>query len=421
MESEQNVEALPPVPSPVEVGGSYPTSELPAPLLDDCNPQPDIMMSDPGESAYPPGARPVRPYGGGHPWDWPWGCGGSPFRTGPGCCDTWRVGGRWDVSVDGMVLRREGTDLQQIWNETDAGQGIPELFEQFDYAPGGRVSFIGRYPHVGYRVQGAYEGVEKWDAVITYPKQDVDIIGIVPDPASPGDTLEVPIPATQQRRVNYTSNLHSGEINIIKCEDNAFQPYCGVRYIRFADELRIIDDQQATDPLTVLLPPPNQVLTTDMTNLFDLQNNLMGFQIGVRNDYWQMTRRIGIEAFVNGGLYYNKVKYTNLMNVTQVQRAGAVVPVDTTNTNDFPGFTTVASSTNMDTSDLSEIAYSWEANISAVCRINKCWAMRAGYQVLWINGLRLADEAFLDPDIFLDNETHSLLFQGWHAGIECRR
>ena len=29
--------------------------------------------------------------------------------------------------------------------------------------------------------------------------------------------------------------------------------------------------------------------------------------------------------------------------------------------------------------------------------------MRAGYQVLWINGLRLAEDAFLDPDNFLDN------------------
>ena len=33
----------------------------------------------------------------------------------------------------------------------------------------------------------------------------------------------------------------------------------------------------------------------------------------------------------------------------------------------------------------------------------------------------LADDAFLDPDNFLDNESRSMLFHGWHAGIECRR
>ena len=26
--------------------------------------------------------------------DWGWGCGGSPHRTGPGPCDTWKVGPR---------------------------------------------------------------------------------------------------------------------------------------------------------------------------------------------------------------------------------------------------------------------------------------------------------------------------------------
>jgi hypothetical protein len=319
-------------------------------------------------------------------------------------CDTWRVGCRWHVQVDGMVMHREDTDLGAIWNETDNGQGIPALFEQFDYAPGGRVSFIGYYPKcAGYAVHTGFEGIEKWEAGIIYPK-------FFPDPVDEPDL-------TEQRRINYTSNLYSGELNILKCHTTPWRPFCGVRYIKFDDELRIFDDQEAPGPLAVMAPPPDEVLTTDMTNLFDLENNLMGFQIGLRHDWWQVTRRFGVEGFMNGGVYYNKVKYTNLMNVTTTQRIGD----DLSTTDEFEGQTTIASATNLDTSDLSEIAYSWEASLSGVFRINKCWQMRAGYQVLWINGLRLADQALLDPDNFTGNGTSDLLFHGWHAGIECRR
>jgi hypothetical protein len=72
---------------------------------------------------------------------------------------------------------------------------------------------------------------------------------------------------------------------------------------------------------------------------------------------------------------------------------------------------------NNDSRDYAEISYEAEASLTAVCRLNKCWAMRAGYEVLWINHLHLADQAYLgDPGA--DND---LLFQGWHAGLECRR
>jgi hypothetical protein len=411
-------------------------NEVGAPLLDDGSTYDQRMpLGDTLGENYEPQRRGVRPYGGGHPWDWPWGCGGSPYRTGPGMCDNWRVGCRWHVAVDGMVMHREDANLGAIWNATDAGQQIPDLFEQFDYAPGGRVSFIGYYPRcAGYAVHAGFEGIEKWEAAIIYPK-DEDAITI-PDPDGTGPLG--PISVSEQRRINYTSNLYSGELNILKCHTNSWRPFCGVRYIKFDDELRIFDDQEALGPLDVLpmvspdgVLDPAQVLTTDMTNLFDLENNLMGFQIGLRHDWWQLTRRFGIEGFMNGGVYYNKVKYTNLMNVTTTQRIGSTAPASivnttipltsVTNTTGIPGTSEVVSATNMDTSDLSEIAYSWEASLSGVFRINKCWQMRAGYQVLWINGLRLADQGLLNPDDFTGNSTSDLLFHGWHAGIECRR
>jgi len=415
-------ETIPPVPGqPPGPGSRMPDGDA-APLLDDTNDHEPVIGDETG-GYYEGGVRRgVRPYGGGHPYDW-WGCGGSPFRNGPGMCDTYRVGPIWNFWIDGMVMRRPGTDLQQIWNETDGSesngsqgppQGIPELFEQFDWAPGGRLNIVGKHPKwAGYQVHAAMEGIEKWEAVIVYPKQSP-----IPDPLAP---IPDPLVSSQQRRVHYTSNLYSGELNILRCCDPVWQPFCGVRYIKFDDQLNIVDNQDAQGPLVELDPPPMEVLTTDMTNIFDLENNLMGFQIGLRHDFWRPNSRFAIEGFVNGGVYYNKIKYTNYMNTTTTQRLGNVIPVNNTEATNFNSVTNTVSTTNLDSSDLSEIAYSYEASISGVCRLNKCWAMRAGYQVLWINGLRLADRAFLDPDTFLGNGTDSLLFQGWHAGIECRR
>ena len=52
-----------------------------------------------------------------------------------------------------------------------------------------------------------------------------------------------------------------------------------------------------------------------------------------------------------------------------------------------------------------------------MCRLNRCWACRGGYQVLWIDGVHLGRDAYLNTGI----DDRSLIFHGWHAGIECRR
>lgn len=434
--------AIPPVPGSAYVDTGARSSTDAAPLLDDADYDPLIgeQLGDCADG----GRRGVEPYGGGHKSDW-WGCGGSPYRTGPGACDNYRVGPIWNVNVDGMVMKREGTNLAQIWNETDGGfddgswnpaegpqQGIPELFEQFDWSAGGRIEVLGKHPKcAGYQILAAGEGIEKWEATIIYPKQTLlEINSTNPqfgdannavNPPGITNTDAIVYQVTSQRRVHYTSNLYAGELDIIHCQNPLLQPYCGVRYFRFNDQLRIEDDQNGLGPIDLLDPPPIEVLTTDMSNIYDLQNDLFGFQLGLRHDLWRPNTRFAIEAFVNGGVYYNKIKYANYMSTTTVQQLGDVTPVNNVEANNFSGTTNVVSNSNLASANLAEIAYHYEASISGVCRLNKCWAMRAGYQVLMINGLRLADESFLDPDIFLDNGTHSLLFQGWHAGIECRR
>jgi hypothetical protein len=139
----------------------------------------------------------------------------------------------------------------------------------------------------------------------------------------------------------------------------------------------------------------------------------MGFQVGLLHDTMQLNNRLAIEGFVNGGVYYNKIKYSNVMVVKTTQ----VVADDTATTAFNEARTDDSTIVNNDARDLDEISYEAEASVTGVCRLNKCWALRAGYQVLWINHLHLADAAYLG-DV---EGSQELLFHGWHAGLECRR
>lgn len=350
------------------------------------------------------------PYLGGSACDWAWGCGGSPYRNGPGACDDWKVGPIWDIAVDGMVLSREHTNLAALQASSAFALngdplGDPELTEQFSYGPGGRLSLIGKLPRcAGYRIHFGYEGIEEWNAEIVYPKFSPASDPFINPLVGPGPS------SSEQRSLNYRSSLHSAEINFMRWCEPSCDPYLGVRYIRFEDEINDFINQEAPPPLAG--PLPITVTTVDRLNLFELENNLIGFQAGIRKDIWKVGERITFEGFANSGVYYNKVRRTNLMYAETRQQTN-----DDTDTSGVELRNDVAGVTNLDKTELSEISYVSEASLSASCRLNRCWGLRAGYQVLWITNLHLADDAYLNTGI----DTQDMVFHGWHAGVECRR
>ncbi len=492
-------------------------SKMPSPLLDGNTPAEELMPPVVAEGSCQQGAHEsVQPYGGGHPSDWSWGCGGSPYRTGPGLCDNWKVGCRWRVTADGIVMTREKANLEGLADEMeDNHQGAEDLedpvFVQFDHGPGGRITFtsqVGRC--TGWDVMCAYEGIENWNSSITFEKEDFEPVFYTPvitttvttdtdtnndtdtttetntstnnntttttstttvmtdnmmgtttndtstntqtdtqnqtttqtetntdtdnntetsttteqsyapgpTPLQPGD----PFPeGSEQRILHYRSSLNSGELNFVRSCDPVWRPYCGFRYIRFDDQINDFTNQEAQPPVAFAGPDPGTgpgqflaVATTDRLNLFDIENNLMGFQVGMLHDSWCVNNRLALDGFVNAGVYYNKIKYSNVMGIFTTQQTA-----DDTSTTAFnEARTDVSSTINNDVRTLSEISYTAEASLSAVCRLNRCWALRAGYQVLWISNVHLAEDAYLHDG---ETEGRDLLFHGWHAGIECRR
>jgi hypothetical protein len=357
---------------------SYLPNEMEEPYCRSCN-----GSNSPSGGCLPPGRLP----NGQYPDDWMWGCGGWPYANGPGTCDDWKVGPIWDVTVDGMVMTRENADLAVL----QAGMnpppvGTPIITEQFDRGPGGRVYLTGLVPrNVGYQVMAGYEGIEEWNAAIVFPETPT-----FPPFGEP----------TTRRNLFYRSSLHSGELNIVRTCNPAFRPYCGVRYIKFDDE---IWDQSVQTMTPVFPPSPGPTTELDTLNAFDIENNLIGFQGGVKYDVWNWGKRFSLQGFLNSGVYYNKAKYSNMLQEAETIWTGSSV------TSGYNESLTIVEQSN--------IAYVGEASLTAVCRLNRCWAGRAGYQVLFIDGISLASDAYLNTGV----TDRSLIFHGWHAGIECRR
>jgi len=402
----------------------------PSPFVEDAEELPTTEDHDATEAA----RRGVRPYGGGHPTDWPWGCNGSPYHTGPGLCDDWRVGCRWHVTVDGIVMDRDPTNLGalqagMIENDLNGIEGIP-TYEQFDFDPGARITFSSQVArHMDWDVRVVYEGIPEWHSSIVYPILPLPPFSPLPPPGTPNppgldDTPVTPLElGTEQRRFHYTSTLQSAEIDFLRGRNPQLRPVFGLRYIKFDDEINDFYDQEAPPPLPDQLGPtptppgaPPQLPSatfTDRLNLYDIQNNLIGFQIGLLHDTWRVNQRFAIEGYINGGVYHNRIKYTHMRGTFTTQYFA-----DNVDTTTFDETRTDFSDTVIsDVREYAQIAYMGEASLTGVTRLNKCWALRCGYQALYIANVHLADDAYLGNE----NTNRDLFFHGWHAGIECRR
>jgi len=337
-----------------------------------------------------------------YPDNWYWGCGGSPYRDGPGTCDDWKVGPVWDVAVDGMTLFHRDADLAAI-EAIAIADGAPDSpltrENQFNYGGGARVSAIDLLPiWPNYQLQFVYEGIPEWNADVIFPD-----VGLIPPPSAPD--------LTQTETIHYRTIFHSAEFNFYRRPIQVWRPFWGVRYLRWKDDLSDIVDQ-TTDP-PVAGPMPIAAVTEDMSHYIEVNNNLMGFQVGLREDGWQLNKRFSLQGFVNAGVYYNQTKF----NDERVTTTTTLLADDTDTINVSEAGSSSNVTSRLVSSQPTDIAYVAEASLTGVCRLNRCCALRGGYQFLWIDGVHIAQDAFTNQDL----GGHDFLLQGWHVGIECRR
>ena len=333
-----------------------------------------------------------------------WGCGGSPFRNGPGCDDRWKVGPRWRVQADGMILFREETDLTGLATAMGTTLAGAEQYENFDHAGGGRLFLSSYWPDCkDYELVVGYEGVDDWNANIILPINSIA--------ATAGPPASVAL--DERRTLNYSSSLHSAELNFQSSKNNIWKPYAGIRYFSLDEVMRDETHQYTTAPLGI----GDASATTDSLTLYDVQNNLIGFQLGARRDLWQISEKVYFQGYVNGGMYCNMINRAETTSTTDTTNEvldddPATTDVDETGTVETHSFSTG----NRVKTERTELSFAGEANLALVWKINHCFALKSGYQAMVVTGVELADDAYLGLE-----DTHDLFYHGAFAGFEYRR
>lgn len=333
-----------------------------------------------------------------------WGCGGSPYRTGPGCGDNWRVGPRWSIQLDGLMLYRDETNLVPLAAALGTTLDAVEQFENFDHGAGVRLLGTAYWPQCkNYELTMAYIGVEEWNANIVLPVNNL--------PPVVGPPVSVAV--DERRTLNYNSSLHALELNWQALNDSAWKPYAGIRYFSLDEVISDQTTQYPASPLAVT----ETAITTSLLDAVEVENNLIGFQLGVRRDLWQMSRKIYIQGFANAGLYCNLIDRTDTDRVSTTSTELLDDDPATTDIDETGQVQTLTNSTgNRVKTERTEIALATELSLALVWKINNCCALRSGYELLYIDGVELADDAFLG-----NVATRDMLYHGLFAGFEYRR
>lgn len=361
-----------------------------------------------GSTAYPDGDyyEQLSAAGGQGPMccDDDWGCGGSPFRTGPGCGDHYRVGPRWRILLDGLMMYREKTDLAPLATAIGTTLDDADQYENFGHGGGVRLLATAFWPQCkNYEVAIGYTGVEEWNANVVAP------VVVIPPVVGPPASVAV----DERRTLNYNSSLHSLEVNFQAVNNIVWKPYAGIRYFSFDENIQDLTRQYPSAPLVV----SEQSITNTRLHVAEVDNNLIGFQIGVRRDLWKVARKVYIQGFANAGMYCNLI---NRDDVIQSATTNTEILEDDPDTGDIDetGFveSTTTTTGNRVKTERTRVSFAGEAALTLVWKFNNCCALRSGYEVLVVNGVELADDAFLG-----NVQSRDMVFHGAFAGFEYRR
>lgn len=303
-----------------------------------------------------------------------------PYTTGPGNCDNWCVGPHWEVSLDGLFIRRESADWARVIDDVGL---VPDLVDQFGYGPGVRLFATG-YNCGNYGLQVGYEGVNDFSASALFPQ-----VGSL-------------------RAFSYESTFNSIEVNMFRRTERQWKIFGGARYVEIDEDF--VDFTTVDKPIPPPADPPTPpVAFVDFGNTFQVENRLMGVQLGAFRDAWRLNRWITIEPYGNAGVYLNDFKRENIArNVT------TVITDDDLATPENEASQTVTQVNTVVRRDFTDMAFLGEVGVTAVIRLNRCVAVRGGYQALATDGVGQGLDAFFAQGL----NPQSVFYHGAQFGVE---
>jgi len=313
----------------------------------------------------------------------------GPFGSG-GCCAP-----RWfDVHAEWMYLQRD-----QISRRVDfTSDGIlgPIVLSTDDLSFHEQSGFRATAAFLvgpSTALEATYFGTFNWASSQEVQDPDGNLYSVFSDFGSlPFDGfLETDASFFQQ--IEYSSDLDNGELNLRRRWVSANcvlhgSWLAGVRYLRLTEDFRYVTMAVRDD------------VEGDLDYLVSTTNNLIGFQLGT-DLFVCLSPRLKVGVEVEAGVYGNRAK----------QETGAQ-------------FTTGPGTLQEEVTD-SDAAFLGEAGFLVLFRVTPRMTLRAGYQLLYLNGVALAPENFNDQPPFLDGPRTPLLnhngeafYLGGTAGFE---
>jgi len=277
-----------------------------------------------------------------------------------------------------------------------AEDGAPEVVMnardlQFPVAGGVRAFYGRRSPEDGGWEVG-YFGV--------YGQTATNRVGAIPP-----DFVQVPDPlggvlTTDGEFVTakYSSLLNSAEVNLFATDSDWVDSPSGWLTVDWLAGFRFVGLEEDAALLTECCLTDDSVRTVPYR--VRTRNNMFGAQLGVRGrrswDRW------AVEGWAKGGL----------MGVAQEQIQDPLV--------DYTGFLQRPALSRSG----GEVGFVGDLTMSVVYRLTDVWGIRAGYSVLWIDGLALAPDQFdfstnAGSGTSLVNSS-GVFYQGANLGLEAR-
>lgn len=282
-------------------------------------------------------------------------------------------GPRWMASADLLWMSRSRVSPQTMIESPLGGLVISESFNARELVFDARA---------GYRASWGYDLLDgRAVELTTFSVFDQPARADVSDTDMFFTFHQLPAAvATDAYTINYVSNLHNGELNWWFGEAWGIRPMIGARWIRVREEFSIVDP---TD--------------TSWDAFSDMQNDLIGAQIGFKTCLWSGADWIRVEAAVKSGVYHNDVDYQARVVDAVGAAQGSI------------------------RRDPSATSFAGEITVSAVLQCSSHLALRCGYQGLWMSEIGLAPNQANQSDIATGIGTDylgALNYQGGFLGLE---
>jgi hypothetical protein len=273
---------------------------------------------------------------------------------------------RWTVRAGAIVLDRS------------APTGARYLFSTVNNTELLRPSDFNFETTAGYEVAARRRFAGGWSADFRWFDLGNDAEAVTPITGSVGIGF-VGTNIADRGTTLYRSRLQSAEGNLVGDTDTWWKPLVGFRYLKLSDDLNTAFT--GSGPFTYF-------------SFFDkTDNRLLGGQVGFEGTLWQR-ERFTIDMWLKAGVYANELdrtagRYSNGAVLGNVLGAGDEIT-------SFVG-------------DLAFHAhYRWTEHV----------ALRAGYQLLWLDGIAEAANQGIDAaDTGINHDGHPF-FHGATAGLE---